>query len=491
MKPLCNLNHLEVAALTRRVFERIEGGTIERLFIPSRPAFPGGFIRGEFVLQIRSQRYSVQLLWVQMRPQHAIFWLSTGQKMKVAPDSTQSVFHQFLNRELSGSRIRGMRSLPNDRVVEFQFSDNRALVLVMIPARPELIFGVKQSDLQLEVLSSSNKKYNASSLWNYPTPSANLPDFKVRDCLFGSGLSGLIESELKNESLILRLRKVIQLIRLNELDQLKRKRDSQKSIELSEQENPYQEWGEILKSHLGAHLSLEKKGWNLLNYSTGQIVHIPCDPALNLPAQVERFFHLARRTDRRLAEARSRLEEAESRLNLYRQFTLKEADIVEGSNIEPEIRAWEQRLGLVSEKGVERKTNRKMDLGREFLSQDGYVIVAGRNSAENLDLTFKKAKGNDVWLHVRGKRSAHVIICIPPGKSAPLNTLLDAAQICLVVSGGREWGKTEIDYTFRKNVKRIKNSTEVSYTQNKTLLVDPDPERIKKLFISEEKESRG
>ena len=56
----------------------------------------------------------------------------------------------------------------------------------------------------------------------------------------------------------------------------------------------------------------------------------------------------------------------------------------------------------------------------------------------------------------------------------PLETLLDAATLAIYYSGGETWGKTEVDYTFKKHVKWIKDSTEASYTHNKTLLVDPD-----------------
>ena len=39
-----------------------------------------------------------------------------------------------------------------------------------------------------------------------------------------------------------------------------------------------------------------------------------------------------------------------------------------------------------------------------------------------------------------------------------------------------------MDYTFKKYVKRIKDSTEASYTNNKTLIVEPQAERLKRLL---------
>src|SRR6185295_1654847 len=106
---------------------------------------------------------------------------------------------------------------------------------------------------------------------------------------------------------------------------------------------------------------------------------------------------------------------------------------------------------------------------------------------ENLELTFKHSRGNDIWMHLRGRPGAHVLIPVSSGKSVPLETLLDAAVLTVFYSGGEKWGKTEVDYTPKKHVKRIKDSTEASYTHNKTLLVQPDTARLKRL-LSEKKD---
>jgi predicted ribosome quality control (RQC) complex YloA/Tae2 family protein len=88
-----------------------------------------------------------------------------------------------------------------------------------------------------------------------------------------------------------------------------------------------------------------------------------------------------------------------------------------------------------------------------------------------------------MWFHVRGRPGSHAVIPVQPGKSVPLETLLDAANIVIhYSSNGQNWGKTEVDYTFKKYVKRIKDSTEASYTNNKTLIVELDPLRMKRLL---------
>jgi predicted ribosome quality control (RQC) complex YloA/Tae2 family protein len=123
--------------------------------------------------------------------------------------------------------------------------------------------------------------------------------------------------------------------------------------------------------------------------------------------------------------------------------------------------------------------------GKVFRSREGLMILVGRSKDENLELTFKFARGNDLWMHVRGKPSAHVVIPLREKKNASLETLLDAAYLCLHYSGGVEWGKTEIDYTAKKNVKRIRDSSEASYVNNKTLIVTIDRNRLNELLSQE------
>ncbi|MCO5143379.1 MAG: NFACT RNA binding domain-containing protein, partial [Oligoflexia bacterium] len=115
-----------------------------------------------------------------------------------------------------------------------------------------------------------------------------------------------------------------------------------------------------------------------------------------------------------------------------------------------------------------------------FKSSDGFTIYCGRNQEENRKVTFRLSKGNDLWMHVRGIPGSHVIIKSEKGKSFPLATLLEAAQICVFYSKVKRDKKVEVDYTLKKYVKSIKGTlAEVSYTENKTLLVSLEPDFMK------------
>ncbi|MBI3557430.1 MAG: DUF814 domain-containing protein [Deltaproteobacteria bacterium] len=156
-----------------------------------------------------------------------------------------------------------------------------------------------------------------------------------------------------------------------------------------------------------------------------------------------------------------------------------------------------QSVGIVvdevlPENRTEKKSDRKWRKAsesagvRKFQSKEGMAIWVGRNHKENEELVIRLARGNDLWLHVKGRPGAHVVVQLPGGKSPSLETLLDAATLVGYYSGVTADQKVEVDYTFRKYVKRVPGGGDekflVSYTQNKTLMLKMEEERLWRLL---------
>lgn len=117
-----------------------------------------------------------------------------------------------------------------------------------------------------------------------------------------------------------------------------------------------------------------------------------------------------------------------------------------------------------------------------FLSGD-FTLLVGRSAKENDALLRKEVKGNDWWLHTRDFPGAYVFIKSVPGKTVPLETLLDAGNLALFYSKGRASGKGELYYTQVKYLRRPKNGKKglVLPTQEKNLSVVLESLRIKRL----------
>jgi predicted ribosome quality control (RQC) complex YloA/Tae2 family protein len=113
---------------------------------------------------------------------------------------------------------------------------------------------------------------------------------------------------------------------------------------------------------------------------------------------------------------------------------------------------------------------------RRMLSDDGFVIWVGRNSRQNDELTFRMASARDIWLHAHGIPGAHVVIKAE-GREVPTDTILRAARLAGYYSAARDEGKVDVDYTQRRNVRRLRGGRpgQVILRQYETITVTPQP----------------
>ena len=119
----------------------------------------------------------------------------------------------------------------------------------------------------------------------------------------------------------------------------------------------------------------------------------------------------------------------------------------------------------------------------------GFQIIAGRNAKENDDLLRHYVKGNDMWLHTRDFPGGYVFIKFRRDKTIPLDVLLDAANIAVLYSKGRNNSSVDLYYTQVKYLRRAKDGKTglVLPTQEKNLTIKPDPARIARLLPKEER----
>lgn len=120
----------------------------------------------------------------------------------------------------------------------------------------------------------------------------------------------------------------------------------------------------------------------------------------------------------------------------------------------------------------------------EYLSDDGYTILLGRNNKQNDKLTLKTAAKTDIWLHTHNIPGSHAII-VTNGETPPNSTIEEAAIIAAVNSKARDSSQVPVDYCLVKFVKKPVGAKPgmVIFTNNKTLYVTPDKEleeRLKK-----------
>ncbi len=89
----------------------------------------------------------------------------------------------------------------------------------------------------------------------------------------------------------------------------------------------------------------------------------------------------------------------------------------------------------------------------EYVSSDGFAVSVGRNNKQNDKLTLKSSEKLDVWLHTQNIPGSHVIIHTK-GEEAPMNTILEAAQIAAYHSKAQTSAQVPVDYCLVKFVKK-------------------------------------
>ncbi len=113
--------------------------------------------------------------------------------------------------------------------------------------------------------------------------------------------------------------------------------------------------------------------------------------------------------------------------------------------------------------------------------------MVGRTNQENDRLSMSVAKGNDLWFHVgRGLAGSHVVLRLPKGKTASLESMLDASTLAIHFSKARDAERCEVIYTRAKHVRKPKGLPpgRVTTSQTRTLGIDLDRGRLRRLLDS-------
>ena len=477
--PVLSSRDLEV--LTPLLDQELREGRVERVFVPEMDLHPDGFLKRTFVIELHQKTKSCQL-YVSLRSGECGILTLPPKSLRPAAAAPRSGFELSLSKHLPGTKLRKVRQITGDRVLvlEFQGSTPFELILQLIPGKPS---GVLLTGDTREVMQSTDQRTSFQLPLQRSLSEDELKKIPIHPAWTQSLQSYTSLWRDAEEASLLKVRQNLIQKRLDHDSQALRQKikSLETQLDSTEKEEDWSRYGILLQIHLHEAPTPRNGFYEFPDPESGVIQRLPANPKLNPEQQLNRYFHQAKRKKKRLQETRDRIEDLSSKLDRLDEFKGQLALLEEFSG----LLAMEKNLGMGTSPGsrTPKKEERKIAdfTGRVYRSKEGLLILAGRKLNENLMLTFKIAKGNDLWLHVKGRAGSHTVILLPPNRTASLETLLDAAHLCILHSGGKDWGKTEVDYTCRKFVKRIKNQTEVSYSGNKTLSIVLEEGRLKRL----------
>jgi predicted ribosome quality control (RQC) complex YloA/Tae2 family protein len=120
---------------------------------------------------------------------------------------------------------------------------------------------------------------------------------------------------------------------------------------------------------------------------------------------------------------------------------------------------------------------------RSFRGARGSEIRVGRSARDNDELSLRRSRGNDVWLHTAEAPGSHVVLRLerePPDEEE----VLDAAHLAVHFSPLRGAPRADVHVARCKEVKKPRRAPAglVTLSGGKVLRVRVEPERLERLL---------
>lgn len=402
-------------------------------------------------------------------------------------------FAQLLRSRCGGGRIREAYQVHGDRIVKLVVTSGGETTMLWLRlwGGAANIIATDEAGTIIDAFyrrpargEVSGGSFNPESL---PAQGAGKPGYEVRDLPGEGDFNTRVEAyyrdggaptdlEKRRAEAITAIDRRLTRTRTT-LENLERKR---KGFESAER---YKELGDLIMSNL--HAVREGERWLRVEsyYDANETIEIELDPTMRPEENAEAYYERYKKAKSgrgKLADEVAELAEEAAKLEEQRRRA--------ESSDDPSLL---RKLAGGRKQGSERKPETPGP-GLRFRS-GAHRILVGRSARENDELLRRHVRGNDLWLHSRDYPGAYVFIRQVPGKSVPLEVLLDAGNLALHYSKARSSGQAELYYTHVKYLRRPKEGKKglVLPTQEKNLLVRHDPKRLERLFRDREEAELG
>ncbi len=217
------------------------------------------------------------------------------------------------------------------------------------------------------------------------------------------------------------------------------------------------------------------------DYATRETVSIRLDPQKSAVENATDYFERAKKQKKSIPHIKQQIVRSKREkeyLGLI-ESQLDEATLAELEEIREEL----VREGYLRMKksGTKKRKPRQATKPMVFFDETGMEILVGKNNTQNARITHELAKPADVWFHVKDAPGSHVVV----KKGFPLSetTIRTAAQLAAYHSKMRLSSSVPVDYTEKRNIKKIpgRQPCFVTYKNHATIFIDPDESFVRSL----------
>jgi predicted ribosome quality control (RQC) complex YloA/Tae2 family protein len=390
-------------------------------------------------------------------------------------------FEEFLHANITGALIESVEHVFSDRIIRLSLrrSDARTFVYFRLwGTRANVVVTTADGEILDAMLRKPNEGLVTGGRFvpEEPTRRGDQRTIRERDTRvsFNEQIDreyAAAEAEEERERLVATCRRAL----TKEISRLDARRaEIEHGRSGADSADQFRRFGSLILSNIyrirpgDDHVDVE-------DYEDGsRTVRIPLDPARTASENAEQFFERAKRA----RSSREFLDERAGNLDLRIATARSRLEMVESMDI-TDLRELAAHLRTSS-----RASRESSGDGLRF-SSGGFEIIVGRNASENDRLLRRAVRGNDWWLHTRDYPGGYVFIRNRPGKSVPLDVLLDAGTLALFFSKAKASGRADLYYTQVKYLRRPREGPTglVLPTQEKNLSVSLDPDRLARLGI--------
>lgn len=241
----------------------------------------------------------------------------------------------------------------------------------------------------------------------------------------------------------------------------------------------YRIYGELINAY-GYNTKLNNKNELVVNnfYDDNKLINISINTDYSMQKNAERYFDKYNKSKRTIEKSKQLLDENKSSLehlqSIY-EFMSYINDHSELITIKYEL----SKYFNINNKKNNSKNNKNDNLSKNiklthYKTDDGIDIYVGKNNIQNEYLTFQLADSNDTWFHIKNATGSHVIIK-KPYDELDMNIIEKVAALAAYYSSNRNETKATVDYTLRKELKKVKGKAPgfCIYHKNYSINVTP------------------
>jgi len=400
------------------------------------------------------------------------------EKDKTIANAPAPPFAMLVRRRAGGRRLAALDVEPGERVVTLAFGKEK-LVAELTGPHANLLWVDEEGKVAAVLRRSSSTTRVVAPGHPYVPPAPAPPDARWRGrARFGSSpgvgarvAAFFVEKLAEEEARVRREQAAVQLRRaLSRLD--RRERALEGDLRRVTEAAGLRKLADLLLAHLH---DLPGRGATSVvvpdDFEDGAPLTIPVDPALDARENATRFY----RQHKRLTAGRKRIDERLAATRAEKAALLAKLAALDTVPLEA--------LAVPAAPRPRPRDAERLPY-REYRSAAGEAIWVGRGAKDNDVLTFRHARGGDLWLHCLDAAGAHVVVSLRAGKPVSEATFLDAATLAAHFSQLSGEAQVDVLYTHVKNLRRPKGAPpgRVFTSDTKTVRVRMDAARLARLL---------